>query len=118
MVWRGPMLFMAVMGGIEGFNTAMQYLDGRNFTEPVVCVCHHGGGRQQAGVAGVVGCGAGTGAHIPRPPLAFFSPCWASCPLLGLFITGASGHDAGRLADERHHFASLAPPAIRCLGCL
>ena len=32
-VWA--MLFMAVMGAIEGFSNAMAYLDGRNFTEPL-----------------------------------------------------------------------------------
>ena len=85
-VWA--MLFMAVMGVIEGFNSAMQYLDGRNFTEPlfvfaimVVAASKPVLQVSSAAVQALVRI-------IPLPkPLAFFFTVLGIVPLLGSFIT-------------------------------
>jgi len=85
-VWA--MLFMAVMGVLEGFSNAMAYLDGRNFTEPlfvfaimVVAASKPVLQVSSAAVQGLVRV-------IPLPkPLAFFFTVLGIVPLLGSFIT-------------------------------
>lgn len=85
-VWA--MLFMAVMGAIEGFSNAMAYLDGRNFTEPlfvfaimVVAASKPVLQVSSAAVQALVRV-------IPLPkPLAFFFTVLGIVPLLGSFIT-------------------------------
>jgi len=85
-VWA--MLFMVVMGLLEGFNSAMQYLDGRNFTEPlfvfaimVVAASKPVLQVSSAAVQMLVRI-------IPLPkPMAFFLTVLGIVPLLGSFIT-------------------------------
>ena len=85
-VWA--MLFMVLMGAIDGFNNAMAYLDGRNFTEPlfvfaimVVAASKPVLQMSSAAVQVIVRI-------IPLPkPLAFFFTVLGIVPLLGSFIT-------------------------------
>ncbi|MFY7907433.1 MAG: putative Na+/H+ antiporter [Burkholderiaceae bacterium] len=85
-VWA--MLFMVIMGVLEGFNTAMQYLDGRNFTEPlfVFAIMVVAASKPVLQVSSAAVQALVRVMPLPKP-LAFFFTVLGIVPLLGSFIT-------------------------------
>jgi len=85
-VWA--MLFMAIMGVLEGFNTAMAYLDGRNFTEPlfVFAIMVVAASKPVLQVSSAAVQALVRVMPLPKP-LAFFFTVLGIVPLLGSFIT-------------------------------
>lgn len=85
-VWA--MVFMAFMGAIDGFSAAMQYLDSRNFTEPlfVFAIMVVAASKPVLQVSSAAVQGLVRVIPLPRP-MAFCFTALAVVPLLGSFIT-------------------------------
>jgi len=85
-VWA--MIFMAVMGAMEGFHAAMQYLDGRNFTEPlfVFAIMVVAASKPILQVSSSAVQLLVRAIPLPRT-MAFFLTALSIVPLLGSFIT-------------------------------
>lgn len=85
-VWA--MVFMTVMGLIDGFSTAMQYLDGRNFTEPLFVFAIMVVAASKPVLQMASGAVQALVRIIPLPrTMAFFFTSLGIVPLLGSFIT-------------------------------
>ncbi len=106
-VWA--MVFLIAMGALNGFANAMQYLDGRNFTEPlfVFAIMVVAASKPVLQVSSAAVQALVRVIPLPRP-MAFFFTTLCTVPLLGSFITEPAAMTLAALLMKDTVFANAS----------